>query len=68
MKVTATNAKKTVDIIINRLQVIDAHIESFKGADNPQIVLLAQAAHTKREALQAVLDSLKGNSTMLNFC
>ena len=68
MKVTAANAKKTVDIIINRLQEIDADIESFKGADNPQIVLLVQAAHTKRETLQAVLDSLKGNSVTLTLC
>lgn len=66
MKVTAANAKKTADIIIKRLQELDAHIESFQGADNPQIVLLVQAAHTKRETLQAVLDSLHGNSIVLN--
>ena len=68
MKVTAANAKKTADIIIKRLQEIDAYIESFKGADNPQTVLLAQAAHTKRETLQDVLDSLKGNSVALTLC
>lgn len=68
MKVTAASAKKTADIIIKRLQELDAHIESFQGVDNPQVVLVAQAAQTKHEVLQAVLHSLKGDSVALTFC
>lgn len=68
MKVTAANAKKTADIIIKRLQELDVHIENFQGVDNPQTVLVAQAAHTKRQTLQAVLDSLKGDSMILEIC
>lgn len=66
MKITAQNAQKTAAIISERLENLSVHIHNLKYSDNPQAIFLVKEANAERLALEHVLQSLQGNSVLLN--
>lgn len=59
--IKAADAKQTAIYVEQAIEKCRQSLQAFHGQENPQVVRMRERAEAQKDALEAVLNSLRGN-------